>query len=260
MSLTQLMTVADPAAVADLVAAGLLVPDGERVRLAHPLLAVAARRRSRIGERQALHLALAEVAGDDTSRARHLALAAPGQDAGLAGIVAAAATAAASRGAAHDAAELSEHALRLTPPSAAGHPGRLLALAQCLMKLGELSRVTELLGPRIGQLPAGGLRARAHLLLGEGEDTAGHEDHLEQALANSGNDPALRATALATKSLLLELVRVERIGDAEALAVEAHQLAESAGAEAARHARQALAWARILRGYPVEDLTERVPG
>jgi AAA ATPase domain len=243
MGLTQLMTVADPAAVEDLVAAGLLVSDGERVRPAHPLLAVAARRHSRIGERQALHLALAEVAGDETSRARHLAL-----------------SAAASRGAAHDAAELSEHALRLTPPSAAEHPGRLLELAQCLVKLGELSRVTELLGSRIGQLPVGELRARAHLLLGEGEDVAGHEEHLEQALANSGNDPALRATALATKSLLLELVRVERIGEAEALAVEAHRLAQSTGAEAARHARQALAWARILRGYAVEDLIERGPG
>src|SRR5262249_50336409 len=104
--------------------------------------------------------------------------------------------------------------------------------------------------------PAGELRARAHLLLGEGEDVAGHEEHLERALANSGNNPALRATALATKSLLLELVRVERIGEAEALAVEASRLAQSARAE---DARQALAWARILRGHPVEELTERVP-
>jgi DNA-binding CsgD family transcriptional regulator len=260
LSLAQLMTVADPAAIEDLMAAGLLTSDGERVRPVHPLLAVAARRHSRIGERRALHLALAGVAGDETSRARHLALSAPGQDADVAGIVAAAATAAARRGAAHDAAELSEHALRLTPPSAAEHPGRLLALAQCLMRLGELSRVTELLGPRIGELPAGELRARAHLLLGEGEDVAGHEEHLERALANSGDDPALRATALATKSLLLELVRVERIGEAEALAAEASRLAQSAGAEVARHARQALTWAHILRGHPVEELTERVPG
>ena len=169
----------------------------------------------------------------------------------MAGTVAAAATGAARRGAAHDAAELAEHALRLTPPSAAEYPGRLLALAQCLVKVGELSRVTELLGPRIGELPAGGLRARAHLLLGEDADLSEHEDHLEQALANSGNDPALRATALATKSLLLALVRVERIGEAEALAAEAHRLARSAGAEVARHAQQSLTWARILLGHPV---------
>jgi DNA-binding CsgD family transcriptional regulator len=260
LGLPQLTAVADAAAVEDLVAAGLLIPDGERVRPSHPLLAVAARKHSRTGELQALHLTLADVAGDQTLRARHLALSAPAQDADVAGTVAAAAAAAARRGAAHDAAELAEHALRLTPPSAAEHPGRLLALAQCLVKLGELSRVTELLGPQISALPAGPVRARAHLLLGEGEDLAGHEDHLERALANSGNDPALRATALATKSLLLALVRVERIGEAEALAAEAYRLAQSAGPEIVRHTRQSLIWARILLGHPVEDLTKRVPG
>ena len=123
-----------------------------------------------------------------------------------------------------------------------------------------MSRVTELLGPEISKLPAGPVRARAHLLLGEDADLAGHEEHLERALANSGNDPALRATALATKSMLLALVRVERISEAETLAVEAHRLAQSGGAEAARHARQALTWARILLGHPVEDLTKPVPG
>jgi DNA-binding CsgD family transcriptional regulator len=260
LSPPQLMVVADLAAVEDLVAAGLLISDGERVRLSHPLLAVAARRHSRTPERQALHLALADVAGDETLRARHLALSAPAQDADVAGIVAAAASSAARRGAAHDAAELAEHALRLTLPSAPEHPGRLLALAQYVVRLGELSRVTELLGSRIDELPAGEPRARAHLLLGEGEDLAGHENHLEQALANSGNDPALRATALATKSLLLAVVRVERIAEAEALAAEANRLARSAGAEIARHAQQALVWARILRGHPVEELTERSPG
>ena len=120
--------------------------------------------------------------------------------------------------------------------------------------------MTELLGPRIGDLPPGKLRARAHLLLGEDADLPEHEDHLERALADSGNDPALRATALAIKSLLLALVRVERIGEAEALAAEACWLARSAGAEVARHARQSLSWARILRGLPVGDLTERLPG
>lgn len=260
LSPVNLRAVADQAAMDELVAAGLLVSDGERVRLSHPLLAVAARAQSRTAERRALHLALADVAGDQTLRARHLALSAPAQDAEVAGTVATAATAAAHRGAAHDAAELAEHALRLTPPSAAEYPERLLSLAQCLMKLGELSRVTELLGPRIGELPAGELRARAHLLLGEDADVCEHEAHLEQALANSGGDPALRATALATKSLLLALVRVERISEAEALAAEAHRLAGSAGAEIGQHARQALAWARILRGHPVDELTGRVPG
>jgi len=259
LSLAQLMTVANPAAVEDLAAAGLLISDGERVRLVHPLLAVAATRHSRIGERQALHLALAEVAGDQTSRARHLALSAPGQDADIAGVVAAAATAAARRGAAHDAAELSEHALRLTPALAAEYPRRLLTLAECLLTVGEVAQVTELLGPRIGELPIGEPRARAHLLLGVGADLPEHEDHLEQALANSGNAPTVRANALATKSILLALAWIERIGEAEALAVEACRLARSAEAEIMEHAQAALTWARIMRGQPVDDVTERFP-
>jgi DNA-binding CsgD family transcriptional regulator len=260
LSLPKLMAVADQAAVEELVASGLLISDGERIRLSHPMLAVAARRHARISERQELHLALAGLAEDETLRARHLALSVPTRDPDVAGTVAAAAAAAACRGAAHDAAELAEHALRLTPEPAAEYPGRLLALAQCLLKVGEQSRVTELLGPRIGDLPPGKLRARAHLLLGEDADLPEHEDHLERALADSGNDPALRATALAIKSLLLALVRVERLGEAEALAAEACWLARSAGAEVARHARQSLSWARILRGLPVGDLTQRLPG
>src|SRR5262249_57295812 len=66
LSLARLRAVADPAAVEDLLADGLLVRDGERVRLSHPLLAAAARRGSRARQRRALHLALAGVAEDET--------------------------------------------------------------------------------------------------------------------------------------------------------------------------------------------------
>ena len=82
VSLPQLMAVADAAAVEELVADGLLISDGEQVRLSHPLLAVAARRQAKVPERRTLHLALAKVAGDETLRARHLALSARAQDAG----------------------------------------------------------------------------------------------------------------------------------------------------------------------------------
>ena len=260
VSLPQLIAVADAAAVEELVADGLLISDGEQVRLSHPLLAVAARRQSKVPERRTLHLALAKVAGDETLRARHLALSARTQDASLAGTVAAAAAAAARRGAAHDAAELAEHARRLTPPSAAEFPERLLAFAECLMAVDDLTRAAELLGAWIDELPAGSVRARAHLLLGETGGVAEHEDHLEHALVQCGNDPALRSTALATKALLLAVVRVERIGEAEALAAQACQLARSGGAEVERLALTSLAWARILRGRPIGDLRERLPG
>ena len=122
-----------------------------------------------------------------------------------------------------------------------------------------MTRVAELLGPRIDELPAGSVRARAHLLLGETCGVAGHEDHLEQALIQCGNDPALRSTALATKALLVAVVRVERIGEAEALAAQACELARSGGAEVERLALTSLAWARVLRGRPIGGLRERLP-
>ena len=51
------------------------------------------------------------------------------------------------------------HALRLTPPSAAEYNGRLLMFAQWLTEVDELSRVTELLAPRVGDLPAAGAQS-----------------------------------------------------------------------------------------------------
>jgi AAA ATPase domain len=62
----QLVTIADPLAVEDAAASGLLVVDGSRVRASHPLLAAAARRHSSAAERRALHLELAQTAVDDT--------------------------------------------------------------------------------------------------------------------------------------------------------------------------------------------------
>jgi DNA-binding CsgD family transcriptional regulator len=262
LSQVQLATLADPVTVEDLVAAGLLAV-GKSVRPSHPLLAAAVRRQSSASERRALHRDLADLVTDEILRARHLALAARVPDVGLASTIAAAAAAALRRGAAHDAVDLAEHALRLTPPAVAEHSDRLLALAECLVIVGEPPRAQELLAPRIGELPAGGARARAHLLLGEGADLAGHEYHLQQALAETEGEPALRATALATRSILYTTVRVERIREAEAWAQEALGLARSAGAgeaSAERHALLALAWARTLRGRPVGESGEHLPG
>jgi DNA-binding CsgD family transcriptional regulator len=64
---------------------------------------------------------------------------------------------------------------------------------------------------------------------------------------------------LATKARLLAMVRVERIDEAEALAAQACRVARVADADVERHALQALAWVRILRGRPVGDLSGRFP-
>jgi DNA-binding CsgD family transcriptional regulator len=254
VSLPMVAGVCDLAAVDDLVTARLLVIDGGRVRPAHPLLAEAARRVSSAGDRRALHLDLARSAEDETVSARHLALATLRPDAGLAAVIAAAAAVAVRRGAAHHAADLAEHALRLTPPSSAEYPDRLLALGECLVTIGELQRAQELVAPRVGELPAGAVRARGHLLLADAGNLAEHEDHLERALAQSQDEPGLHATALAAKSILLSVLRVRRIGEALTCALRARELAAASGADGP-HVLSALAWARLMAGLPLDDLT-----
>ncbi|HET8756418.1 MAG TPA: AAA family ATPase, partial [Solirubrobacteraceae bacterium] len=59
LSPSELVGIAD--AVDDALAAGLIVIDRDRVRASHPLLAEAAKQRSRSGERRAVHRALAAV-------------------------------------------------------------------------------------------------------------------------------------------------------------------------------------------------------
>ena len=254
VSLLTMAGVADLAAVDDLVTACLLVLDGGRVRPSHPLLAEAARRVSSAEDRRALHLDLARSAEDETVSARHLALATRRPDASVASVIAAAGTVAVRRGAAHHAADLAEHALRLTPPAAAEYPDRLLTLGESLVTIGELQRAQELVAPRVGELPAGAVRARAHLLLADAGNLAEHEDHLERALAQSQDEPALQATVLAAKSILLSVLRVRRIGEALTCAVHARELAAACGTDGP-HVLSALAWARVMAGLPLDDLT-----
>jgi ATP/maltotriose-dependent transcriptional regulator MalT len=54
---------------------------------------------------------------------------------------------------------------------------------------------------------------------------------------------------------LLAIEQVARIGEAEALALEALAIARSADAYAERRALVALAWSRALRGKPIDDLS-----
>lgn len=254
LSLNALQDVADAAAIDDLITAGLLIVDGRRVRPSHPLLAVAIRRLSNAQDKRALHVLLAGSAADEALRARHLALAASRPDPGLAGLIASAADAALRRGAAHEAVDLAEHALRLTPQADPALPGRLLALAEHLVRVGELARARELLAPRIADFPPGPARARVHLLLAEAGNLTEHEHHLELALAETEDEPELRAIALAAKSVLLSVIRVERIDVAESCAQQARALATSRGAPLARQVLQALAWVGVMRGRPLDDL------
>jgi DNA-binding CsgD family transcriptional regulator/predicted ATPase len=255
----ELAALAEPAGLEDAVDLGVLVIDGDRVRAAHPLLAAAAWKAARAAERRAQHRALAGVVSDEQLRVMHLALATTRRDPTLAERVFAAADQASARGARGYAVQLARHGLRLTPPTADEREERVLALAGYLYDAGELQQLRDLLTSELASLTAGALRARAHLLIGEASNLDDHERHLQEALAEC-DDPALRAAALGRRSILLSLVRVQRLEHAEALAQEAFAQAGFAGPQLERETVPALAWARVLRGQPVEGLVDLLGG
>jgi DNA-binding CsgD family transcriptional regulator len=252
ISLSELATFTDPLVLDDAITAGLLVVDRSRVRPSHPLLGAAARLHSTARERREVHLDLARAVGDPTLQARHRALATTGQDSDLATRLAAACTEASERGATHEAEELAAEALRLTPLSDHAYRERLLTLAQCHLAAGDLRRASAVLADRIADFPAGLDRARAHVLLGSALDGRSEDAHLELALNDAGDDAELRASALTRRVTLLTIYRVERLDQAEEFAKAA--LGASDRADLQQGAAAALAWTRILRGRPIDDL------
>jgi DNA-binding CsgD family transcriptional regulator len=257
-----LTILADPGAVEEALTAGVVVIDGDRARAAHPLLAAAANQCSGPAERRACHRELAEVAAEEERRARHLALATPHPDEQLARVIAAGAATAAARGAARDAVDLGEHALRLTPADSGGRIERLLTLAEYLERAGERQRVTDLLVPELESLPGGEPRVRAWLLLSEGGTVSSRlyydkASYFDRALSECGTDTSLRAEVLARKALSTASEGVERLAEAEAWALQARHDSADAGPETERLALRALGWARCLRGRPLDELCER---
>jgi DNA-binding CsgD family transcriptional regulator len=242
--------------VEEALGAGIVVLEGERLRPSHPLLAAAAKAHASTDERRELHLALAAAVDDPEVRARHLAMGTDEPHAELAATVARAAGSASARLARTEAVELAEHALRLTPDGSPERDERLLALGEYLAAAGEPQRVTDLIAPEVESLPAGPMRARGWLLLTEGVVESNDEirNYLERAHAESASDPGLHAAVLAELARDDAVIRVARLPEAEARALEALEVAEP---EAERSALYALAWARSLRGQPIDDLRER---
>lgn len=256
----ELTALVGPDALEDAIDAGVLVIDRSRVRMSHPLLAAAARKRSRPRQRRELHLELAAVVADEELRARHLSLATNRPDEMLARTVARAAASASARGARREAVELAEHALRLTPSGHEARADRLLALGELLVAAGEARRVTDLLTPQLEALPSGAPRVHACLLLvgGLNRTNGDFRGWLERALIECRGDPVLRGTVVAEMTLNDVSVEVARIPQAEVDALEAAQATRSAGLpDDERWALFALGLARILRGRPIDDVHAR---
>jgi len=165
--------------------------DGE-VRFSHPLLASAAYTSIGAVERRRLHHRLAAMVSDPEERARHLALGAEGPSEDVASSLDEAAAAAAARGAPEVAAELAELAVRLTSP--ADHARlmhRKTEAARYLLPAGELAKSAALLEGLAEEVPPGGDRVDALLLLASAQQSFQRSLELaEDALTEARDDEA----------------------------------------------------------------------
>ena len=136
------------------------------VRFTHPLLASVLYQGLSVGERQRAHRRLADLTEDPVARARHLALSTDRPDPELAAALEEAAAAAGIHGAPIVAAELGEHAVRLTPSKNREDVDRRAASAvRAHLAAGEVERGRMLAAELTARAPAGADRAKALFLL-----------------------------------------------------------------------------------------------
>jgi DNA-binding CsgD family transcriptional regulator len=168
------------------------------VRFTHPLLASALYHELPLEEREHAHRLLSEVVDDPLARARHLALASREPDADVVAEIEQAATVAASRGATITAAELAEHALRLTPADAGGDRHRRAITAARVHRLaGDPDRARAFAQEILSTSAKGRERAEALIVLSDIEALGAHERAIalrREALDEAASHPALQAS------------------------------------------------------------------
>jgi DNA-binding CsgD family transcriptional regulator len=194
-------------ALAEAVAAFVVEIEADVVRFAHPLLGSIHYEETRPSTRRELHGLLAEVVEDTEERARHLALASAGPDAGVAQALAEAATRAGMRGALAPAAELAELAAKLTPAGLPDVCDRLLVAAELRNSCGDPVGARALLDEALDH--ASGESIRAEILLRAGivaiqmQDLRSVVALYEAALDAAGDNAQLRSRVLAYRAGVL---------------------------------------------------------
>jgi DNA-binding NarL/FixJ family response regulator len=176
--------------------AGVIEIDGEDVRFTHPMLASVYEESMPASRRRKLHRVLAGVVPGEEERAYHLALGAEAPNREIAETLERASHAAAMRGAPEVAAELLEHAARLTPMDGLEQRhARLLGAAEQQWLAGQYATARRHLEGLVDKLPSGPTRARALAQLGylRNDDFDLGTALLKQALVEAGDDHGLRA-------------------------------------------------------------------
>lgn len=204
----------------------------DRIRLTHPLLGSTIYADVGPDRRRSAHLRISRAVDDPIERAWHLALSTEGTDPHVASALDEAADVAESRGAPAIAAELSELAIRLTPPSdARSVQVRTLARAERLFATGDVERAIAQMEDVVARAPSGPTKADMLHRLGHLEwmDARRVRELLDHALLEAGDD--------ATPTLMCDLRRamgwaLNASGDLRtgaAYADDALALAEQAG-------------------------------
>lgn len=184
------------AALAEALDAKILERDGAHLRFTHPLLGSAVAARETSAQRRSLHTRLATLVPTAEERARHLALATTSPDGEIAAKLEDAARSAEARGAPASAAELAEHALRLTPEAdVIGARRRLFLAAASHHVAGDSERAIVLLARARAESTPGVERASVLVQLAAVQaDPHEAETLYHDALAESEEDDALKAT------------------------------------------------------------------
>jgi DNA-binding CsgD family transcriptional regulator len=223
------------------------------VRFSHPLLS-SVLYRSLGDERRDVHARIAAVVDDPLLRARHVALSRDEPDGAVAATLDRASDRARERGVPAVAAELAEHALRLTP--AAAHDERrrrALGAARAHQNAGEWTHARALATEMLAETDAGPWRAEALVLLAELAAADDAVALLGEALREATAHPALRS------AIYCRLAWADRFRSGVDYAGPALELAEQLDDDElrarARAVQAVLAW---FHGGPEADVQLRL--
>jgi DNA-binding CsgD family transcriptional regulator len=229
----------DPRALDAAVAANVIEHEDGALRFSHPLLS-SVLYADLADDRQRVHRRIADTVDDPLVRARHLALATDGADREVAAVLDEAARTASGRGAAALAAELTEHALRLTALGGGDERRRrALTAARAHQAAGEWTRARTIATDLLAETEIGSLRPEALLLLAELERDDRSIVLLEEALREARSRPALQS---AIHCRLAWAKRLDGIGHARAAFELADDVNDDALRGRARAVQAVLSW------------------
>lgn len=195
-----------PAALEPAFAAGVAEMDNGLLRFTHPLLAAGVMAAAGPDRLREVHCRLSIVSVDPEQRARHLAECTESPDEAVATTLEDAAREAHRRAAPAVAAELTRHAVRLTPVQGGeDYARRSVAVGEYLLEAGDTAAARVLLTATVEVLPPSAPRAQAYFLLATMAWFAGQPREARTlgaaSLADAAGDRLLTARAHAWLAL-----------------------------------------------------------